>query len=106
MRVPVGNDDERKHGFLNARYASPFRRKRTSGNGSAAGFDGCRILAAKFLLAQAEFADDALVTLGIVFLEVVEQAATLADQHEKTAARTVIFLVRFEVLRQLANALA
>jgi len=47
-----------------------------------------------------------LVTFGIVSLEVVEQAATLADQHEKTAARTVIFLVRFEVIRQLANTLA
>ena len=47
-----------------------------------------------------------LVTLGIVQLEVVQQAATLADQHEKTAARAVIFLVRFEVLRQLTNALA
>ena len=47
-----------------------------------------------------------LVALGIVFFEVVEQATTLADQHEKTAARTVVLLVRFEVIRQLANALA
>ena len=47
-----------------------------------------------------------LVTFGIVSLEVVEQAASLADQHEKTAARTVVLLVRFEVIRQLANALA
>ena len=58
------------------------------------------------LLAQAELLDNRLVTLGIVFLEVVEQATTLADQHEKTAARAVVLLVRFEVLRQLANALA
>ena len=47
-----------------------------------------------------------LVTFGIVNLEVVQQAATLADQHEKTAARAVVLLVRFEVLRQLTNALA
>ena len=47
-----------------------------------------------------------LVTFGIVSLEVVEQAATLADQHEKTPARTVILLVHFEVIRQLANPLA
>ena len=47
-----------------------------------------------------------LITLGIVQLEVVQQAATLADQHEKTAARAVVLLVRFEVLRQLTNALA
>jgi len=60
----------------------------------------------KCLLADTEFGNDALVTLGIVFLEVVEQATPLADQHEKTAARAVILLVRLEVLRQLANALA
>ena len=47
-----------------------------------------------------------LITLGIVQLEVVQQATTLADQHEKTAARAMVLLVRFEVLRQLTNALA
>jgi len=34
------------------------------------------------LLADAEFRDHGLVPLGIVFLEVVEQATPLADQHE------------------------
>ena len=58
------------------------------------------------LLAEAESLNDRFVALGIVFFEVVEQATALADQHEKTAARTVIFLVRFEVVRQLTNALA
>jgi len=58
------------------------------------------------LLADAELADHGLVALGIVFLEVVEQATALADQHEKSAARAVVFLVRLEVLRQLANAFA
>ena len=38
------------------------------------------------LLADAEFRDDGLIALGIVFLEVVEQATALADQHEKPAA--------------------
>ena len=47
-----------------------------------------------------------LVALGIVLFEVVEQTATFADQHEKTAARPMVFLVRFEVVRQLTNALA
>src|ERR1700722_20335278 len=61
---------------------------------------------AKQLLADAEFRDDGLVTLGIVFLEVVEQATALADQHEKAAARAVVFLVRLEVLRQLPNPFA
>ena len=38
------------------------------------------------LLADAELADYSLIALGIVFLEVVEQATPLADQHEKAAA--------------------
>jgi len=58
------------------------------------------------LLADAEFTDYTLVALGIVFLKVVEQATPLADQHEKAAARAVVFLVRFEVLRQLTDTLA
>ena len=58
------------------------------------------------LLADAEFGNHSLVALGIVFLEVVEQATALADQHEKSAARAVVFLVRLEVLRQLPNTLA
>jgi hypothetical protein len=56
------------------------------------------------LLADAEFPNDSLVALGIVSLEVVEQATPLADQHEQAAARAVVLLVRFEVIRQLANA--
>ena len=59
-----------------------------------------------FLLAEAESVNNRLVALGIVFFEVVEQTTTLADQHEKTAARAMIFQVRFEVLRQLTNAFA
>ena len=58
------------------------------------------------LLAEAELLHNAFVAFGIVLLAVVEQATPLADQHEKAAARAVIFLVRFEVLRQLTNALA
>src|SRR5450631_4564890 len=61
---------------------------------------------AKRLLADTEFRYDRLVALGIVFLEVVEQATALADQHEKSAARAVVFLVRLEVVRQLANTFA
>jgi hypothetical protein len=58
------------------------------------------------LLADAEFRNDSFVALGIVFLQVVEQATPLADQHEQAAARAVVLLVRLEVLRQLANAFA
>ena len=58
------------------------------------------------LLADAEFRNHGFIPLGIVFLEVVQQATPLADQHEKAAARAVVFLVRLEVLRQLPNAFA
>lgn len=56
------------------------------------------------LFADAELPDDRLIALGIVSFEVVEQATPLADQHEQAAARAVVLLVRFEVIRQLANA--
>ena len=55
------------------------------------------------LLANAEFLDYVLITLGIVVLEVVEQAATLTDHHQETAAGGVILLVRLEVFRQLTD---
>ena len=58
------------------------------------------------LFADAEFLNDGFVALGIVFLKVVKQATPLADQHEKTPARAMVFLVRLEVLRQVTNALA
>jgi hypothetical protein len=49
--------------------------------------------------------DHSLVPVGIVGFQVIQQATPLADQHEKAAARAVVFLVRFEVFRQLTNAL-
>ena len=58
------------------------------------------------LLANAEFLDYVLITLGIVVLEVIEQAATLADHHQETAAGGVILLVRFEVVRQFTDPFA
>ena len=58
------------------------------------------------LLADAELADHNLITLGVVFLQIVQQTTALADQHEKSAARAVVFFVRLEVLRQLPNPLA
>ncbi len=56
------------------------------------------------LFADAELPNDSFVALGIVSLEVVEQATPLADQHKQAAARAVVLLVRLEVVRQLANA--
>src|SRR6202035_1262585 len=77
-----------------------------SGAPSTAPFGPSGRFRAKQLLADAEFGDDGFVALDIVFLQVVEQATPLADQHEKAAARAVVFLVRLEVLRQLANPFA
>jgi hypothetical protein len=55
------------------------------------------------LLANAEFLDYVLVALGIVRLEVIEQATTLAHHHQETAAGGVILIVRLEVVRQLTD---
>ena len=75
----------------------------------------CRSLAAEkcgewppqvLLLANAEFLDYVLIALGIVVLEVIEQATTLAHHHQETAAGGVILLVRFEVFRQFADSFA
>src|ERR1700752_1245123 len=58
------------------------------------------------LLADAQLTDDFAIPVGVVGLEIVEQAAALAYQHQQTAARTMILRVGLEVLGQLANALA
>ncbi len=58
------------------------------------------------LLADAELGNNGFIPFRVVLLQVIEQATTLADQHEKSAAGTVVFLVRFEVVRQLTDPLA
>jgi hypothetical protein len=58
------------------------------------------------LLADAEFLNDSLVAIGVVFLQVIQQAAAPADHHQQPTARCMILFVRFEMLRQLANTLA
>jgi len=58
------------------------------------------------LLADAEFLNDSLVAIGVVFLQVIQQAAAPADHHQQPTARCMVLLVRLEMLRQLANTLA
>src|SRR6266705_6460399 len=58
------------------------------------------------LLADAKSLNNVFVALGVVFLEVVQQAAPLAHHHEKTAPGRVVLLVGVEVLRQLPYPLA
>jgi hypothetical protein len=55
------------------------------------------------LLADAKLLNNSLIAFGVGFSEVVEQAATLAHHHEKTAPGGMIFLMGFEMFRQLAN---
>jgi len=57
------------------------------------------------LLTDAEFADNVAVTIGVNLLQVIQEAAALAYEHEQTAARSVILLVGLEMLRQLSDAL-
>ena len=55
------------------------------------------------LLADTEFADDIAIAIRIVRLQVIQQAAALADQLQQSAPRSVILLVRLEVLGQFGN---
>jgi hypothetical protein len=58
------------------------------------------------LFADAELRNNGLVPFRVVFLQVVEQAATPTHHHEESAARAVIFQVRFEMVRQLTDTFA
>src|SRR5690606_4776030 len=56
------------------------------------------------LAAQAEFADQRLVALVVLALEVIQQPATLVDQLEQATAGMVVLLVLGEVLGQVIDA--
>jgi hypothetical protein len=56
------------------------------------------------LFADTELGNDGLIPFRVVLLQVVEQASAPAHHHKKSAARAVVFLVRFEVFRQLTDA--
>ncbi|HKW74803.1 MAG TPA: hypothetical protein VJN64_04700, partial [Terriglobales bacterium] len=58
------------------------------------------------LFADSKFLDDVFITFGIVLFQIVEQAAALADHHEKTAPGGVVLFMLFEVLGQLPDPLA
>jgi len=65
-----------------------------------------RVAAQVLLLANAEFLDYVLIALGIVVLQVVEQATSLAHHHQETAAGGVILIVCLEMIRQLTDPFA
>src|SRR6185437_10577211 len=58
-----------------------------------------------WLLADTELADYGPVAVRIVQLQVIQQAAALADQHQQSTAGCMILLVRLEMLGQLSNPL-
>jgi hypothetical protein len=55
------------------------------------------------LFTDAMFLNDGFVAFGIGLSQVIEQAATPAHHHEKTAPGGMIFLMGLKMLRQFAN---
>jgi hypothetical protein len=58
------------------------------------------------LFTDAELLNNVFVRLGIVALEVVKQATTSADHHEKTATGRVVLLMGLEMFGQFADPFA
>lgn len=57
------------------------------------------------LLTDSKFLDDVFISIGIVRLQIVQQATPLADHHEQTPPGGVVLLVRLEVLGQITDPL-
>eukprot|EP01035_Chromulina_nebulosa_P055675 gene55675-76309_t len=57
------------------------------------------------LLAKAELRDDGGIALAVLVTEVIEQATTLVDEHQQTAARMVVLRVGLEMFGEVADAL-
>ena len=59
------------------------------------------------LLADAELllGDDGAVAVDVFALQVIEKATTLADEHLKGALGGVVFVVFFQVLGQVTDAI-
>src|SRR6185437_6297833 len=53
---------------------------------------------------QAETADQRLVALGVLALQVTEQAAAMVDHLQKATTRMMVLLVRLEMVGQLLDA--
>src|SRR6266487_2027832 len=58
------------------------------------------------LLADAQTADQLRVPIGVLPLQVIEQAPALPDQLEKAAARVVVLRVGLEMFGEVIDALA
>src|SRR6185312_5554271 len=56
------------------------------------------------LATQAEFLDQRLVARAVLAIEIIEQAAALGDESQKTTAGMVILFVVLEMVRQVLDA--
>ena len=57
------------------------------------------------LLSQAETTDQFVVAIDLDALQIIQQAAALADQLEQAAARVIVFLMRLEMIGEFVDAL-
>src|SRR2546423_7885415 len=57
------------------------------------------------LFSDAEFIDDRAVTLDVGLLQIVEKAATAADELEQSAAAVMVLRVRLEMLGEVGDAI-
>lgn len=57
------------------------------------------------LLSQAQPRDQIVISIDVAALQIIEQAAALADQLEQTPTRMIVFLVRLEMIRQFIDPL-
>src|SRR5687767_10956846 len=68
--------------------------------------NGSKVPGFQNLFSDVETLDQIRVSMCVFQLEVIEQPAALADQHQQAAAGMMILGVRFEVFRQIVDALA
>ena len=66
----------------------------------------CGLKVALDVVANTELLDEFAVFENVAVLDVDEQATTLTDEHEQTAACVVILGMLFEVLGEVADALS
>src|SRR4051812_11691742 len=59
----------------------------------------------QWLLPEAELGDEAGIALFVLAAQIVEQRATLVDEHQEPAARMVVLGVGLEVAGQVVDAL-
>ena len=57
------------------------------------------------LVAQFQFLRNRLIAAHIGALQIIEQAAALADHHQQSPTRTVVFFIALQMLRQMVDAL-